>query len=131
MGGAMVSESLIQFSVGLYSFPVIYLGPTMVEVMKKMVTSFKRSHACTATLSAPSPAATDTWTEMGKSGAVSCGITASFSWVLECTRFCLCLPRVCFAVLCKFWRLCGGVNGDLLQEGLCHNQVCGTQSPCP
>ena len=29
----------------------------MVEVMKIMVTSFKRSHACTATLSAPNPAA--------------------------------------------------------------------------
>ena len=26
---------------------------------------------------------------------------------------------------------CGGVNGDLLQEGLCHTQVCCTQSPCP
>ena len=25
----------------------------------------------------------------------------------------------------------GGVNGDLLQEGLCHIQVCCTQSPCP
>ena len=34
-------------------------------------------------------------------------------------------------VLCKFWQLYGGVNGDLLQEGLCHTQVCGTQSPCP
>ena len=33
-------------------------------------------------------------------------------------------------VLCKFWRLYGGVNGDL-QEGLCHTQVCCTQSPCP
>ena len=30
---------------------------TMVEVMKIMVTSFKRSRACTATLSAPNPAA--------------------------------------------------------------------------
>ena len=29
----------------------------MVEVMKIMETSFKRSHACTATLSVPSPAA--------------------------------------------------------------------------
>ena len=29
----------------------------MMEVMKIMGTSFKRSHACTATLSAPSPAA--------------------------------------------------------------------------
>ena len=35
-----------------------------------------------------------------------------------------------FPVLCKFWRLFGGVNGDLLQEGLCHTQVCCTQSPC-
>ena len=24
-----------------------------------------------------------------------------------------------------------GVNGDLLQEGLCHTQVCCTQSPAP
>ena len=32
--------------------------------------------------------------------------------------------------LCKFWRLYGGVNGNLLQEGLCHTQVCCTQSPC-
>ena len=30
-----------------------------------------------------------------------------------------------------FWRLYGGVNGNLLQEGLCHTQVCCTQSPCP
>ena len=34
-------------------------------------------------------------------------------------------------VLCKFWQLYGGVNGNLLQEGLCHTQVCCTQSPCP
>ena len=40
-------------------------------------------------------------------------------------------PRVYFPVLCKFWQLYDGVNGDLLQEGLCHTQVCGTQSPCP
>ena len=51
------------------------------------------------------------------------------SW---CTRFSLCPPRVCFPVLCKFWQLYCGVNGDLLQEGLCHTQVCCTQSfsPC-
>ena len=34
-------------------------------------------------------------------------------------------------VLCKFWRPYGGVNCDLLREGLCHTQVCCTQSPCP
>ena len=33
-------------------------------------------------------------------------------------------------VLCKFLCLYGGVNGDLLQEGLCHTQVYCTQSPC-
>ena len=34
-------------------------------------------------------------------------------------------------ILCKFWQLYGGVNGDFFQEGLCHTQVCCTQSPCP
>ena len=38
----------------------------------------------------------DSWTLPGKSGSVSCGATALFSWVLVCTRFCLCLPRFCF-----------------------------------
>ena len=43
----------------------------------------------------------------------------------------MCPPRVCFPVLCKFWQLYGGVNDDLLQEGLCHTQACCTQSPWP
>ena len=38
---------------------------------------------------------------------------------------------VSFPVLRKFWWLYGRVNGDLLQEGLCHTQVCCTQSPRP
>ena len=41
----------------------------------------------------------------------------------------LCSPRVYFPVLCTFWYLYGGVNGDLLQEGLFHTQVGCTQSP--
>ena len=72
----------------------------------------------------------DSWTFTGKSESVSCGVTAPFSWVLVHTGFCLCPPRVRFPVLCKFWQLYGGVNGDLLQEGLCHTQVYCTQSPC-
>ena len=68
---------------------------------------------------------------MGKSNSVSCGVTAPFSWVLVHTRFCLSPPRVYFPALCKFWQLSGGVNGDLIQEGLCHTQICCTQSPCP
>ena len=60
MDGAMLSKSLIQFSVEGWScvpFLLFTWGQTMVEVMKIMETSFKRSHACTAILSAPSPAA--------------------------------------------------------------------------
>ena len=75
--------------------------------------------------------ARDSWTLTGKSGSVSCGVTAPFSWVLVHTRFCLWLPSSVSPVLCKFWWLYGGVNGDLLQEGLCHTQVCCTQSPFP
>jgi len=75
--------------------------------------------------------AEDYWIPPDKSGSVSCGITAPFSWVMVHTIFCLCPPRVYFLVLCKFWQLYGGINGDLLQDGLCHTQVCCTQSPCP
>ena len=78
----------------------------------------------------PQASTRDSWTVTGKSGSVSCGVTAPFSWVVVCTRFCLCPPRVCVPVLCKFWPLYGGVNGNLLQERLCHTQVCCTQSPC-
>ena len=104
-----------------------------------MVTSFKRSRACPATLSAPKPAAGHHWPTPlrrlldtpGEVWVKSLVGTAPFSWVLVHTRFCLCPPRVYFPVLCKFWQLCGGVNGDRLQEGLCHTPVYCTQSPAP
>ena len=73
----------------------------------------------------------DSLTFMVKSGSVPCGVTASFSWVLVCTRFCLCPQESVSPVLCKFSWLYVGVNGNLLQEGPCHTQVCCTQSPCP
>ena len=60
MGGSMLNKSLIQFSVNGWSWAPFLLftwSQTMVEVMKIMVTSFKRSHACTATLSDPNPPA--------------------------------------------------------------------------
>ena len=114
----------------------------MMEVMKIMVTSFKRSLAGTSALSAPKPAAGHSqptplpetpghsWASLGQSlmGLLLLG-EVTFSWVLGCTRFYLCLPESVSAVLCKFWQLCGGVNGNLLQEGLCHTQVYCTQSP--
>ena len=55
MGGAKLSKSLIQFSVEGWSCGPSLLctwGQTMVKVMKIMATSFERSHASTATLSA-------------------------------------------------------------------------------
>ena len=55
----------------------------------------------------------------------------SFSWVLVLTSFYLCPQRVYFPFLRKFWQLCGGVNGNFFQEGLCHTEVCCTPSPCP
>ena len=41
------------------------------------------------------------------------------------------LQESVFPVLCKFWGLSGGVNCDLLLEGLYHTQVYCTQCPCP
>ena len=49
------------------------------------------------------------------------------SW---CAQGFLCAFQVCFPSP-VFWWLYGGVNGDLLLEGLCHTQLCCTQSPCP
>ena len=142
MGEAMLSKSLIQFSFDGWSCVPSLLftwGQIMVEVMKIMVTSFKRSHACTVTLSGLNPAAGHhqpmplletpghSQASLGHSLVVSL-LLSSRSW---CTKFCLCPPRDYFPVLCRFWQLFGGVNVDLLQEGICHTQVCCTQSPCP
>ena len=67
------------------SFSLLFTwGQTMVEAVKIMVASFKRSHAGTATLSALKPCngpllthpfSGDFWTLTGKSGSVSCGVT--------------------------------------------------------
>ena len=103
----------------------------MVEIMKIMVTSFKRSQACTATLSAPNHAAGHHWptspletpghsqASLGQSLVESLFLSPG-SWYI---RFYLYPPRVCFPVLCKFWQFYGGVNGDFLQEGLCHTHL--------
>ena len=124
----------------LCSSPLIYLGPNY-DGSDEDNGDFPQKVPCRHCYTQyPQPcsrpplthaSAGDSWTLTGKSGSVSCGVTAPFSWVLVHVRFCLCLPRVCYPVLCKFWWLFGGVNGDLLQEGLCHTQVCCTQCPQP
>ena len=89
-------------------------------------------HSVTPTLHQASPNPSLHWRHLTllESESVSCGVTVPFSWILVCTRFCLCPPRVYFPVLCTLGQLYGGVNGGLLQEGLCHTHVCCTQSPC-
>ena len=139
----MLRKILIQFSVeGWSCVPSLLFtwGQTMVEVMNIIRTSFKRSHACTAILSVPDPAAghhrskplTETLghsqASLGKS-LVGSLLLSPESWCIQGSIYAL--QESVSPVLCKFWRLYGGVNGDHLQEGLCHTQVCCTQSLCP
>ena len=124
----------------LCSLCAIYLGPKYGggnedngDLLQKVPCMHCHTQ-CPQPCSRPPPtraSARDAWTLTEKSGSVCCGATASFSWVLVHTRFCLCPLSVYFPVLCKLWQFYGGVNGNLLQEGLCHMQVCCIQSPCP
>ena len=105
-----------------------------------MATSFKRSHAHSATLSAPNPAAGHhqptpmpetpghSWASLGQS-LVGSLLFSPGSWCTQGSVYAL--QESVSPVLCKFWWLCGGVNGALLQESLGHTQVCCTQNPCP
>ena len=97
-----------------------------------MVTSVKGSHVDTATFSAPNPAAGYQPTPLpetpGHSRAslgqslVGSLLLCPVSW---CAQGSVCaLQDSVSQVLYKFWWLYGGVNGDLLQEGLCHSQLC-------
>ena len=121
-------------------FPPCYLtwGQMMVGVLKINLTSCKRSHAALLQIVSPTlqqatadPCLCRRLPDTHRQVWVSfCGVTAPFSWVLGHTSFCLCPQRVCFQS-CVSSGVSGTVNGDLLQEGLCHNQVYWTQSLCP
>ena len=137
----MLNKCLPQFSVGgRGSVPSLLVGHTMVEVKKIVVASFKRSRACTVTLSAPDPAAGHRQPmplpeTPGHSRAslaqflVGSVLLSPGSW---CTQGFVCaLQESVPLVLCKFWQLCGGINGNLFQEGLCHTPVCCTKSLYP
>ena len=144
MGGAMLSKLLIQFSVygwGCVPSLMFDLRPNYGggsedngDLLQKVQCKHCRAQ-CPRPHSRPlltHASARNSWTLMDKSGSVSCGITAPFSCVLVHTgRFVCALQESVSPVLCKFWWLYGGVNGNLLQEGLCHTQVCCIQSPCP
>ena len=107
-GLAMLSKSLIQFSVngrGCVPSLLFDLRPNQGggnEDNGDLLQKVLFMHCCTQCprpCSRPPPthtSAKDSWTLTGNSGSVSCGATVPFSWVLACTRFCLCPPRVCF-----------------------------------
>ena len=142
MGGAMLSKSLIQFSVDGWScvpsLPFTW-GQTMVEVMKIMVTSLKRSHACTATISAPRPAAghhrptppPETPRHPQASSGQSPVWSLFFSPLVLVYKVLLCLLRVYFPVLCKFRQIYSVVNGDLLQKGFVIPKCAAPRAPVP
>ena len=135
MGGAMLSKSLIQFYVdgqGCVPSLLIDLRPNYgggSEDNGDLLQKVPCMHCCTAypqPCSRPPPthaSAGDSWTLTGKSGSVSCGVSAHKVLFVPCKSL--------FSQSCKFWWLYSGVNGDLLQEGLYHTQLCCTQSPFP
>ena len=98
MGRAMLSKSLIQFSVDgrgcvpslLFDLRSNYGGGN--EGNGDLLQNVPCMHCytqCPQPCSRPPlthASARDSWTLMGKSGSVSCGVTAPFSWVLMCTR---------------------------------------------
>ena len=118
MALAMLSKSLIQFSVdGQGSVPSLLfdLRPNYGggnedngDLLQKVLCM--RCHTqCPQPCSRPlptHPSAADSWTLTGKSGSVSCGVTAPFFWILVHTKFCLCpkslYPQSCVSSVTKF-----------------------------
>ena len=94
MGTAMLSKSLIQFSVegwGCAPSLLFDLRPNYgggKEDNGDLLQKVPCTHCCTqcpqpCSRPLPTHASTgDSWTLTGKSGSVSCGVTAPFSWVL-------------------------------------------------
>ena len=99
--GVAKSRTCLSDGTELCSLPAIYLGPNYGggnedngDLPQKIPCMYCYS-LCPQLCSRPplTHASTgDSWTLMGKSGSVSCGVIAPFSWVLVHTRFCLCPP---------------------------------------
>ena len=135
----MLSKSLIQLSVdGQGCVPSLLFDLRSLVELMKIIETFKRSHACIATFSAPKPTPLQTQTSAGDSWTLTASLGQSLVGSLllspgsRCAQGFVCaLQESASPVPCNFWWLYGRVNGNLLQQGLCHTQVCCTQSPCP
>ena len=107
----------------------------MVEIMKIMAASFKSSHALQRSVPLTLQEATVDPRLRQRLLDTHGQVWVSLLWG-HCSfllgpgaQGSVCVLRESVSpVLCKFWWLYGGVNGDLLQEGLCHTRVCCTQS---
>ena len=105
--------------------------------MKIMVTSLQKIPCMYCYTHCPQPCSkqppahastADSYIITGKSGSVSCGVTAPFSWVLVHRRFFLCPPRVFFPVLCKVWHLYGYLRSDKVMRSERSWEKFGVQS---
>ena len=113
MGGATLSKSLIQFSVNgqgwapslLFDLRPNYNGGNKDN--GDLLQKFPCTHChtqCPRHCGRPLPthaSARDSWTLMGKSGSVSCGVTAPFSCCAQ--GFVYTLQESVSPVLCKFY----------------------------
>ena len=131
----MLSKSLIQFSVeGWGCVPSLLFDqrPNCGGGDEDNGDLLQKVPSCTAALSTPSPVAGHrrpmppletpgpSWASLGQSLMGSLLLSPG-SW---CTQVSACaLQESVSPVLCKFWQVYDGVNGDLLQEGLCHTQI--------
>ena len=141
MGRAMLSKSLIQFSVagwGCVPSLLFDLRPNYGGADEDSGGLLQKAPRCSAALSAPAlqQATVDThlpWRLLDTQKQVWVSLLCGHcSFLLGPGAQGSVVPsKSLFPRLCKFWRLYGGVNGDFFQEGLCHTQVCCTQSPCP
>ena len=104
---AMLSKSLDRFSVDCWGrVPSLFFDLQLnyggdkedTGDLLQQVLCMHCCNQCPQTCSRPlltHTSTVDSWTLMGEPGSVSCGVTASVSWVLLCTSFCLCSLRVC------------------------------------
>ena len=111
-------------------------GHTLLEVMETMLTSFTRPmlHWCPSPATGHRQPAPPPETP-GHSQASLC---QSLVWSLLlspgscCIQDFVCVLQESVSQSCvRSGSSTVGLSGDLLQEGLCHTQVCCTQSPCP
>ena len=143
MGGAMFSKSLIQFSVdGKVCVPSLLLdlrpnygrgNEDNGDLLQKVPCRHCYTQCPQPRSSRPPLTHTsirDSWTLVGKSGSVSCGVTAPFFWVLVHTDSVCALPESVSPVLCNFW-LYGGLMVTSSQRAYSIPRSVAPRAPAP